>query len=161
MSETQNDSQSIRPATDDDLTQMAEIDARVQKAPWTVEGFRGELSKPYARAWVLTDDETDSRILGYVVFWLLPEGAEILTVAVDLAHRGLGYGIKLIRSVINEALRADLKQIQLEVRKSNAAALQLYQKSQFTVTHVRKAFYSDGEDAYVMTLPLSGARDSF
>jgi ribosomal-protein-alanine N-acetyltransferase len=40
----------------------------------------------------------------------------------------------------------------LEVRKSNLPAIQLYQSLQFVITHVRKSFYSDGEDAYQMAL---------
>jgi ribosomal protein S18 acetylase RimI-like enzyme len=36
------------------------------------------------------------------------------------------------------------------VRKSNASAIALYQGLGFVITHVRKGFYSDGEDAYQM-----------
>jgi ribosomal protein S18 acetylase RimI-like enzyme len=42
------------------------------------------------------------------------------------------------------------------VRKSNQAAIQLYHSAQFVITHVRKGFYSNGEDAYHMSLALQG-----
>lgn len=42
----------------------------------------------------------------------------------------------------------------LEVRASNEAALNLYQKMGFIQVNVSKSYYPDGEDAIVMTLAL-------
>jgi ribosomal-protein-alanine N-acetyltransferase len=43
----------------------------------------------------------------------------------------------------------------LEVRKGNTAAVNLYQKQGFSISAVRRGFYSDGEDAYFMELSLA------
>lgn len=152
---------SLRPAAEDDLASLLEIENRIHVAPWTVEGFRAELGKPFSHVLVLTDDETDQIYMGYTVFWVLDDECRILNVGVDLPYRGLGYGQKLVLGCIQIALREGAKRVVLEVRKSNEAALQLYQKLNFTITQVRKAFYSNGEDAYIMDLPLEGGASEF
>jgi ribosomal-protein-alanine N-acetyltransferase len=38
----------------------------------------------------------------------------------------------------------------LEVRKSNTAAIGLYERFNFKRIHIRKKYYSDGEDAIIM-----------
>ena len=46
------------------------------------------------------------------------------------------------------------KQCFLEVRVTNEAAISLYKKLGFEVTRTLNGYYSDGEDAYVMTKRL-------
>jgi ribosomal-protein-alanine N-acetyltransferase len=46
------------------------------------------------------------------------------------------------------------KQCFLEVRVTNAAGILLYKKLCFEVTRTLNGYYSDGEDAYVMTKRL-------
>ncbi len=152
---------SLRPVTIDDLDQIVEIEKRVQRVPWTREHFEKELEKPYSRALVMTDDETDEKILGYIVYWLLLEDCQILTLAVDLSYRGLGLARQMVRYAASEAMKEKFPKMQLEVRKSNLAAIQLYQSAGFSITQIRKAFYSDGEDAYQMSLPLEDDGLSF
>lgn len=148
---------SLRPATQDDLTAIAAIEARVYlppAEPWSRAAFLAELEKPYSRIFVLTDDETDEVIYGYCVIWNMEKQAQILNVAVDLPHRGLGLAKKILSQVIQYFSREGAEKILLEVRKSNLAAIQLYQFFRFNITHIRKNFYSNGEDAYQMVLEL-------
>lgn len=147
---------SIRPASEDDASKIADIERRVHKAPWSTESVLAELRKPHAHVWVVTDDETDEEVYAYIVFWDQADAYEILNVAVDLPHRGTGLGQMLVRKVVSDAIRAGRQRVILNVRKSNAGAVELYQKQNFTVRHVRKAFYSDGEDAYEMVVELDG-----
>ena len=147
---------SIRPATDDDLSQLLDIENRVHVAPWGKDGLAAELHKPQSQVFVLTDDETDEKIMAYIVFWIMGDEGHILNVAVDLPYRGLGYAKKLVQQAVKEAIKSQVKKLTLEVRKSNQSALELYQGARFSITHVRKSFYSNGEDAYFMELPLDG-----
>jgi ribosomal-protein-alanine N-acetyltransferase len=79
---------------------------------------------------------------------------QILNVVTDLPFRGLGLAKEMVRKAISETHRKDLKKLVLDVRKSNEAAIQLYQSLGFSISHVRKSFYSNGEDAYQMALGL-------
>jgi ribosomal-protein-alanine N-acetyltransferase len=145
---------SIRPISSEELSQVLEIERRVHVAPWGGEHFSAELEKAYSHVWVLTDDETDSKILGYAVFWALFDDVQLLNIAVDLPYRGLGYAKKMIQKLVAFGIQAGFKRILLDVRKGNHPAIQLYQSAGFTVGQIRKGFYSDGEDAYQMSLPL-------
>ncbi len=145
---------SIRPAAFDDLPAILAVENRVHMAPWTEEHFKAELDKEYSHVLVVTDDETASKSIGYIVFWIMMGESQILTVAVDLPYRGLGYAKMMIGQAVKLALRENAKKITLEVRKSNLPAVQLYQRVGFAITQVRKRFYSNSEDAYQMQLDL-------
>jgi len=145
---------SLRPATDEDLGRLADLETRLQVAPWTVDHFRTEIAKPYSNVCVLTDDETDTVIHGYIVFWLMPDACQVLNIAVDLPHRGLGLARLMLRRAIDQAMKQNIDKATLDVRKSNQPALQLYQSLNFTIDHIRKNFYSNGEDAYQLTLHI-------
>ncbi len=147
---------SLRPATLDDLDAVSEIESRVHLAPWTKANFEGEFSKPYSKTWVLTDDETDTKILAYCVFWAMGESLEILNIVVDLPYRGHGFAKLILQSVVREGLKTQAKHLILDVRKSNLPAVGLYQRAGFAITQYRKSFYSNGEDAYHMSLELDG-----
>lgn len=162
MSVGDRESFSLRPATPEDLALILLIEHKVYPiAPWTEDGFRGELTKPFSRFLVYTDDETDSCIAAYIIYWMLLEDCRVLNIAVDLPFRGLGLGQKLVANAVNEAVRKGFPKVSLEVRKSNTPAIQLYQKMKFTISQVRKQFYSNGEDAYEMTLDLNRAAADF
>ena len=148
---------SLRPVTQDDLPKVLGIELRVHSAPWTEGNLAAELTKPYSNFLVLTDDETDEKVMGYIVFWVLFEECQIINVAVDLPFRGLGLAKKMVRQAVNQAVQKGIRKILLDVRKSNQAAFSLYQSLGFVVTHIRKDFYSLGstrEDAYQMALYL-------
>ena len=145
---------SLRPATPDDLPGLFEIESRVHVAPWTLEHLQAELEKPYSQVLLLSDDETDEKIIGYVVYWTMLDDCQILNVVVDLPYRGLGHAQTMVREACKQAIKKGIKSANLEVRKTNIPAIQLYQKLGFSISAIRKGFYSNGEDAYFMTLPL-------
>jgi ribosomal-protein-alanine N-acetyltransferase len=145
---------SLRPATLDDIPAILQMERKVHVAPWGEENFKFELSKPYSHFLVMTDDETDNTVMGYIVFWVLYDDCQILNIVVDLPFRGLGLAKKMIRQAAQIALQKGIKRVTLEVRKSNSSAIQLYQGLKFVITHVKKGFYSNGEDAYQMALLL-------
>ena len=150
---------SLREATAEDLPRLVAIEQTVHSGPhvkWTEAHFQAEIEKPYSKIWVLTDDETDTEVAAFLVFWMMYDECQILNIAVDIPFRGRGYAQLLIRKAIDQALKAGLKRAILDVRKGNTPAIQLYQKLRFTVQHVRKGFYTDGEDAYGMVLSLEG-----
>ena len=145
---------SLRPATSDDMQSIIQIEQKVHVSSWTESQFQSELAKPYSNFLVLTDDETDTSIAGYIIFWMMYDECQILNLAVDLAYRGLGLAKMMMRKAMVLAIKKGIRKMTLEVRKSNLAAIQLYQELHFAIIHVRKNFYSNGEDAYSMMLSL-------
>ncbi len=141
---------SPRPATEEDLEQTAKIDAGSNQPPWSEEAFRQELSKAHSHFWVVTDNETDKKVLAYGVFSFPGEQAHLVTFAVDPALRRQGLATYLLRQIIAFVMRKNGESMILEVRKGNQAAVALYQKLGFLVIRTLPNFYPDGEDAFVM-----------
>ena len=73
--------------------------------------------------------------------------AELLRIAVDPAHRGRGLGRLLLEACQRDLAEEGLVHLFLEVRVSNAAALQLYRTCGWTPCGRRPGYYPDGEDA--------------
>ncbi|HEY7712914.1 MAG TPA: ribosomal protein S18-alanine N-acetyltransferase [Candidatus Binatia bacterium] len=143
----------LRPMTIADLDEVMAIERTSYQYPWSAGFFRQELQVACARS-ILA--ETDGRIIGYVLYWLLPGGIDIHNLAVHVDFRRRGIARRLLQSVVEEARRQSISRVMLEVRKSNLIAQKLYQQVGFTTTGIRKGYYSDnGEDALAMTLELS------
>ncbi len=151
---------SLRPLTEDDLNQVLLIESKSHPDPWKKAHFEAEIQKPFTRVLVLTDDETDTIVIGYIIYWLQAEGVSLMNITVDPNWRGFGFGNKLMQAMIKEAVAEDISRIILEVRASNESAIQLYEKIGFKVTHQRKNFYSNGETALVMEIQTSEASGS-
>ena len=63
----------------------------------------------------------------------------------------MNIGTLLLEYIINTAKKRQIKNIFLEVRKSNISAISLYTKNKFEIISKRKNYYSDtGEDALIL-----------
>lgn len=80
-------------------------------------------------------------LLGFVMIRLVLDEAEILTLAVDPACRRRGAARRLLRNMQLFLRQACVKQVFLEVRESNHAALALYQNEGFLPFGRRKNYY--------------------
>jgi [ribosomal protein S18]-alanine N-acetyltransferase len=120
--------------------------------PWSTGFFLQELQVACARS-ILA--EIDGRIVGYVLFWMLPGALDIHNIAVHVDFRRRGIARVLLGLVVSEAKRQSNVRVMLEVRRSNIQAQKLYESLGFVATGIRKGYYSDdGEDALAMTLEL-------
>lgn len=150
-------SYSPRPATLDDLDAILEIEKDVSQSGWKKEQFQSELSKHYSHFLVLSDDETDTQIIAFVVahFGVVQsEQCEILNLAVRREFQKQGHGKRILRAAMNLALKANVQKFLLDVRKSNTVAIQMYQQIGFTICQIRRQFYANGEDAYTMQVDV-------
>jgi len=80
----------------------------------------------------------------------LTKVGHIISIAVLDKYRRLGVANKLMQ-VASDALRIrDINEVFLEVRESNQAAIDLYQKLGYQPFKISKHYYQDGESALVM-----------
>ncbi|MGE5216781.1 MAG: ribosomal protein S18-alanine N-acetyltransferase [Chloroflexota bacterium] len=143
----------FRPITVADLDDIMVIERNSFPVPWSVNFFRQELQVACARS-VLA--ESDGKIIGYVLFWLLPGAIDVHNIAVHVGYRRRGIARMLLSRVVGEARRRAIYRVLLEVRRSNFPAQKLYEALGFKTTGIRKGYYSDnGEDALAMTLELN------
>ena len=82
---------------------------------------------------------------------VLDEGY-VTNIAVLPDYRRKGIASALLEQCISAAKQKNLSFVSLEVRKSNLAAIKLYEKFEFKIEGERKNFYEcPKEDAYIMT----------
>jgi ribosomal-protein-alanine acetyltransferase len=93
-------------------------------------------------------------IIGFGIVRIVADEAEIRTIAVEERSRRKGAGRAIARAMLAFAGAQAARQVFLEVRKSNAAAIALYESLGFKQLSLRKEYYSnpDGsrEDATLM-----------
>lgn len=91
-------------------------------------------------------------LLGYTGLRFRSGDAHVSTIAVHPDWRGRGLGELLLLTAIDQAVKRGAQYVTLEVRSSNLVAQYLYTKVGFVRTGLRRAYYRDGEDAWLMTL---------
>ena len=79
-----------------------------------------------------------------------PQSARVLMLAVAPPTRNLGIGAALLNTFLRECTGHLIGSIELEVRKSNTAAIRFYDRHGFQIAHEIPRFYTDGEDAWKM-----------
>jgi ribosomal-protein-alanine N-acetyltransferase len=135
-----------------DLDEVMAIERTSFRHPWSSRFFLEEMQVACARS-VLA--EVNGKIVGYVLFWLLPEEVDIHNIAVHTEFRRQGIGHVLLQQVVEQARSRNSSRITLEVRVSNVPARKLYESLGFVTKGLRKGYYSDdGEDALMMALEL-------
>ena len=78
----------------------------------------------------------------------------VVSIAVMPQSRRKGIATALIKAAMTGMSYYKAKQIYLEVRVTNAGAIDLYKKLGLEITRTIQGYYSDGEDAYVMSKKL-------
>lgn len=137
-----------------DVDAVVEIETEAFSSPWQRDTFAGLIGRPGVELLVMT--EADEGVVGYAVLWCILDQGELANVAVTPALRGRGLGSRLVASVLDVARGRGVRKIFLEVRASNARAVQLYDRFGFSDVGLRKNYYDDPrEDARIMMAELS------
>ncbi len=137
----------IVPATEADLDAIDEIERHSFPEPWPRATFERELVQEWARLDVIRERD---RIIGFCNYWIVTPEVHLLAIATHPDHRGRGIGRALLDHLLAQARAAGCLLATLEVRRSNAPAIALYEQAGFKLAHVRARYYKDDEDALVM-----------
>ncbi|MCI5958670.1 MAG: ribosomal protein S18-alanine N-acetyltransferase [Lachnospiraceae bacterium] len=138
----------IRKMTMDDLDTVVEIEKECFSVPWSKQGFMDALQKTDAYYIVAV---TDDRVVGYCGAYGVCDEADINQVAVTGNYRRSGIGERMVRQLLDGLKERGYLYTTLEVRKSNTAAIALYEKLGFVSEGIRKNFYEKPtEDAVIM-----------
>ena len=123
---------------DKDIPAVVEIESLSFRFPKPEAVFREDEHK-----YLVAKDE--EKVVGYIGIEKILDEVHIINMAIHPDYRGIGIGKRLMQHVLN-----DEDVFFLEVRVSNENAKKIYEKYGFKVINVRKGYYADGEDAYVM-----------
>jgi ribosomal-protein-alanine N-acetyltransferase len=148
---------SLRRMKAEDLAAVLAIERASFPNPWPASTFLGEVqNSPVSHPYVAVTGSGDREVLiGYVIFWLIADEAQINNIAVHPEFRKQGIGESLLRRALDLIRGLGGSFVILEVRLSNQTARNLYLKLGFSELDRRQGYYlNPEEDALVMGLSL-------
>lgn len=144
----------LRNLTKSDINQILAIEESVHISPWTEETFNTCFESGYI-GWVI---EIHSKIIGFIIVSMRMAECHILNICIAFPYQHKGYGRKLLEYALENAQKNGITMAYLEVRRSNAKAINLYKKLQFDLVGERKNYYpayEGSEDALIFAKDLS------
>ena len=134
----------------DDLNDVVDLEAASFTNPWSRDMLERDLRNvDVVRVYALRDDH--GRLIGLCGCWFVIDELHINTLAIGERFRRQGHATRLLRFVLAEAAAAGMLRATLEVRRSNQAALRLYERFGFEIRGIRPNYYTQPvEDALVL-----------
>jgi ribosomal-protein-alanine N-acetyltransferase len=140
----------IRPMTTADLSAVLEIEkALFPIDAWTDALFLAEL----AEVSISRDVSVailDSQLVGYASFRYVGKQGDVNTVAVASDQQGKGIGSALMDWLESQAVLRNVREIFLEVRSDNEAAIKMYATRGYERIDIRRNYYGNTIDANIM-----------
>lgn len=141
----------------DDLPAVIEVNA-LSPCPWPDALIARDLAEPpphdgpsYLGAFARADEV---RLLGYAAVGHEACSALLMGLVVRPEYRRRGIGTQLVLAVAECARSTGWTRLVLRVGESNAPARSLYERLSFRREATRVGYYSNGENALQMALPL-------
>jgi ribosomal-protein-alanine N-acetyltransferase len=154
----------IRRATPSDLPEILRIEqAASSAAHWTADHYRSRFADQPTAACLLVaacpNAKPDSQLCGFLCARIVAGEWEVENVVVDPVFQRRGLGGQLIHELIRRWYGSGAAALLLEVRESNAAARELYERCGFVEVGCRAAYYRDPEESAILyVLKCSSAR---
>ena len=148
----------LRAADASDALALARAHASAFDAPWPPEAFMDLLGSPGVFALAAVDQGP----VGLILMRAVAGEAEVLTLAVEPAHRRRGVARALLEAGLVQAALAGAETCFLEVAADNAAAIALYRLAGFEQAGRRAGYYqrphADAVDALLLRRALNSPR---
>jgi ribosomal-protein-alanine N-acetyltransferase len=163
MSRQESNPSKTREFTIKDLDQVITINKKCLPENYP-SGFFIDIYERFPKSFLVSEIVKSKEVIGYIMgrierglsnygFRLTKKG-HIVSVAVLHEYRKNGVGYDLVSKSLEAMRDYGAAEIVLEVRESNIAAIALYKKLAFENSKTLKGYYSDGEDAYLMSKRL-------
>ena len=134
------------------IPEICMIEREAFLSPWSEKSFEGELENT-AAYYVIALQE--GHVAGYGGFWRILDEGHITNIAVRADCRRRGVGRALLARMIKRAGMLGIERMTLEVRKSNAAAIRLYEQYGFVTQGAGPKYYENGEDALIKWMEVT------
>ena len=149
----------IDPMEPHHVDSVMEIETASFTQPWSRRGFEEEIlgSERSISLSAMKGEE----VVGYGVAWHVADEIYIANIAVHSSHQRRGIASLMLSRLLELGLELECTVATLEVRQTNRAAIDLYNRFGFLAVAIRKGYYREtGEDACVMIKDLREAEHS-
>ncbi len=144
----------FEPLTETRLDDVLAIEQSAYAQPWSRGNFSDSLRSGYQAQLLVAD----GGILGYFVAMKGVDEVHLLNITVAPAHQAQGWGRVMLDALAIWSRGQGAQWLWLEVRVSNARALQVYERHGYRRVGERKGYYpaahGQREDAVVMSFKL-------
>ena len=134
---------SIKQINKKDIDICYELDSNTLSL-WTKKQWANEFKKKDTKIIGLI---IVNLVIGICVFQIVLDEAQINYFVVNPKFRKRGFGSYLMRYLIKQCEKSNLKKLILEVSNSNVTAEKFYNRFNFFTVGIRKNYYKDGSDA--------------
>lgn len=140
----------IRPMTHADLPAALAIEVDLFPInAWSETVFLEELAEVSVSR-DLAVAVLDSQVVGYASFRYVGKEGDVNTVAVSKDQQGKGIGTALMDWLESQATLRNVREIFLEVRSDNDAAMKMYASRGYERIDIRRNYYGNTIDANIM-----------
>lgn len=145
----------VSPISVDEIESILILDLLCFGGLWSIDSYRRELTTDnshFLGVYIAKPIEpATSGLIGFGCFWAILDEAHITLLGIHPQYQRQGLGQLLLCALLDKARSIKMARATLEVRASNAGAIQLYEKYGFGTAGRRKKYYQDtGEDGIIM-----------
>lgn len=116
---------------------------------WNFDIFESELKNENSKYLVA---KSNNEIVGFAGIWKAVDDVHITNIVTKKCYRNNGIASQLLKELIELAKKENVLSLTLEVNDNNIYAIKLYEKYNFKKIGLRKNYYSQNENAIIMTL---------
>ena len=132
----------LRPMTQDDVAEVAAMEAGLQPRPWSEQVFRDEVDAENRSYFVAAGGDL---VVGFAGVMVIEDEAHVTNLLVAEDVRRVGIGRRLMLALIEAAVDLGARHLTLEVRTGNDAARALYSRLGLAPVGVRPRYYGDDD----------------
>lgn len=134
----------------DDLLQIKDILQTDFDDFWNFNVFLSELNNENSTYFVVKSDAQE--IIAFAGVWNDGFDRHVTNIVTKKNKRKLGIASKLLKQLIEYSKENKSNSLTLEVNENNIPAIMLYKKYNFKEVGIRKHYYSQNENAIIMTI---------
>jgi len=139
-----------------DIDGVMDLERMCFRTRWTREQFLLGLER---RAYRILGIRERGVLIAYCAFSVIAGEMEVMNIATHPFHRRKGLGSRLLAETLRQCRAEGVAEAFLEVRRSNAGAIDLYEKFGFRQIGARKNYYPDNnEDALLFRLDFKAGQ---
>ncbi len=123
----------VRMAVPRDLAQMAALDARVQRLPWSLSALSQEMGSRFSRIWVVFPLNSHHTVAGFLLFRMVMDEIYVVQFSIDIPWQRRGAGKMAMNLLIRYGQRCGSERIVLDVSPDNDGAIGFYTSFGFMI----------------------------
>jgi len=140
----------IRTIKQEDIKQIVDLELKFLGETIGEELLLDSIKTPHLYFYVVED----INVIGYIGAYILAGQTEILNFVIDEKYQRQGIGQKLFDEILEDSKINKSESVVLEVKVNNEKGIGFYTKNGFEIVNIRKNYYADGTDAYLMLKEL-------